>query len=285
MIANFIITFREVLEAVLVISIVLGYLNKTGQNQYRKVVWWGTIVGIAVSILGAFLFNFIAGGFTGAAEEIFEGITMLIGAILLTTMILWMFNKNHSRELQEKVAKEISEDHRFGIFSLVFISILREGIETVIFLGAADFQVAVEFGWLGSILGTTTAVILGLLLYKGSLKINLKTFFNITSVLLIMFAAGLVAHGIHELQEAEVIPFILYPVYDINVFLNDKGELGSILKGLFGYNGNPGLIEIISYWVYMALISVVWIKKNRKVIEEKDGTSKREEARVKKSIV
>ncbi len=282
MIANFIITFREVLEAVLVISIVLGYLNKTGQNQYKKVVWWGVITGIAASILGAFLFNFIAGGFTGAAEEIFEGITMLIGAVLLTTMILWMFNKSHAKDLQEKMALEISEDHRFGIFSLVFISILREGIETVIFLGAAGFA-AVDFGWLGSILGTTTAVILGLLLYKGSLKINLKKFFSITSVLLILFAAGLVAHGIHELQEAGVIPFILYPVYDINVFLNDKGDLGSIHKGLFGYNGNPGLIEIISYWVYMALISIVWIKKNKKKIAVEDDTAQKTLVRIKKS--
>jgi len=284
MIANFIIMFREALEAILVISIVLGYLNKTGQIKYKKVVWWATIAGITASILGAILFNFIAGGFTGAAEEIFEGITMLIGAFLLTTMILWMFNKSHSRELQEKIAKEISEDHRLGIFMIIFVSILREGIESVIFLGAAGF-VAVDFGWLGSILGLVTAGILGLLLYKGSMKINLKKFFNITSVLLIMFAAGLVAHGIHELQEANVIPFLLYPVYDINVFLNDKGDIGSILKGLFGYNGNPGLIEIISYWAYLAIISIVWIKKNKKVIEEKDGTSKREEVRIKKSIV
>ena len=274
MIANFIITFREVLEAVLVISIIIGYLNKTGQNHYKKVVWWATIAGIVASILGAFLFNFIAGGFTGAAEEIFEGITMLIGAILLTTMILWMFNKNHSRELQEKIAKEISEDHRLGIFSIVFISILREGIETVIFLGAAEFQVAVELGWLGSILGTATAVILGLLLYRGSLKIKLKTFFNITSVLLIMFAAGLMAHGIHELQEAGVIPFLLYPVYDINGFLNDKGDLGSILKGLFGYNGNPGLIEIIGYWVYITSISIIWIRIKKKAKFEKSNDNK-----------
>lgn len=265
MIANFIIMFREALEAILVISVVLGYLNKTGQNQYKKVVWWGTIAGIIASILGAILFNFIAGGFTGAAEEIFEGVTMLIGAILLTTMILWMFNKSHSRELQEKVAKEISEDHRLGIFMIVFVSILREGIESVIFLGAAGF-VAVDFGWLGSILGLVTAVILGLLLYKGSMKINLKIFFNITSVLLIMFAAGLVAHGIHELQEGGVIPFILYPVYNINSFFDENGVLGSIFKGLFGYNGNPGLIEIISYWVYLAVIVVVWNQKNKKKI-------------------
>jgi high-affinity iron transporter len=104
-------------------------------------------------------------------------------------------------------------------------------------------------------------------------------------VLLIMCAAGLVAHGIHELQEAGIIPFLLYPVYDINGFLSDKGDIGSILKGLFGYNGNPGLIEIISYWVYMAFISIVWIKKSKNQITEKNGNTQKEIVRMKKSTV
>ncbi len=277
MLSSFIITFRETLEAALVVGIVLSYLVKTKQAKYNNVVYMGIISGVMASIMGAMLFTNIAGGFTGIAENYFEGFTMLIGAALLTTMILWMMKQRHiAAELQHKVASEIAEARRFGLFLLVFTAVLREGVETVIFLSAASF-VSADNNLFGALAGITTAIILGYAIFIGSMKISIKKFFNVTSVLLVLFAAGLVAHGIHEFQEAGAVPAIIEEVWNINPpvnpdgsypLLHEKGYAGSILKGLFGYNGNPSLIEIMSYSAYLAIVFVMWkkIEKVHKVI-------------------
>lgn len=269
MIASFIITFRETLEAALIVGIILSYLVRTKQTKYNNVVYLGVVVGIVASILGAFLFNTFAGGFSGTTEEIFEGITMIVGAILLTTMILWMMKqKQLAKELEANVKKKIALASRYGLFLLVFIAVLREGIETVIFLGAANF-VSSGNGLLGAVAGIFAAIILGYLIFVGSMKINLRKFFTITSILLILFAAGLVAHGVHEFQEAGVIPVVAEHIWDINPpapledqgiypTWHEKGNAGSILKGLFGYNGNPNLLEVISYIFYLGIVFAFW---------------------------
>jgi len=276
-IPSFIITFRETLEAALIIGIVLSYLVKTKQSRYNNIVYISSASAIVASIIGALLFHSIAGGFTGRAEELFEGITMLIGALLLTTMILWMMKQKHVvAELEHRVATELTEAHKFGLFSLIFVAVLREGIETVIFLQAASF-VSTNNNLIGALTGISAAVLLGYAIFVSSMKISLKKFFNITSLLLIFFAAGLVAYGVHELQEAKIIPVVIEHVWDINPTVNpdgsypslhEKGYIGSILKGLFGYNGNPSLIEVLSYVVYIMLVFVLWrnIEKVHKVI-------------------
>jgi high-affinity iron transporter len=275
MLPSFIITFREVLEAALVVGIILSYLVRVKQTKYNTIVYAGIFSGIVASIIGAVLFTKLAGGFTGRAEEIFEGITMLIGAALLTTMILWMMKQKHiARELENKVATELTEAHKFGLFSLVFIAILREGIETVIFLRAATL-VSTGNTMIGALAGLLAAILLGYAIFLGSMKINLKRFFNITSILLILFAAGLVTHGVHELQEAKVVPIVIEHIWDVNPSVNpdnsypalhEKGYVGSILKSLFGYNGNPSLTEVLSYLLYITLVVGFWrnIEKNKR---------------------
>jgi high-affinity iron transporter len=267
MIQSFIILFRETLEAALVIGIVLGYLVRTGQNEYKKSVYLGLAAGIAASVLGAFGFQLLAGGFSGRAEQIFEGITMLAGAILLTTLIIWVIRKSaKAAELEHKVADRIDGPRRAGLFLLIFFAVLREGIESVIFLSAARFASG-QHNLLGAGLGLAAAVVLGFLLFRGSLRINLRSFFTVTNILLILFAAGLVAGGMHELQEAGVFPILVEHVWDINPsaagdsypVLHENGLLGSIAKGLFGYNGNPSLLEVVSYLVYLIAVSSVWL--------------------------
>lgn len=268
MIQSFIITFREVLEAALIVGIILSYLVRVRQTKYNNLVYLGVASGIIASVIGALLFTIISGGFTGRGAKIFEGITMLFGALLLTTMILWMMKQKHiAKELEDKISRELSEAHKFGLFLLVFVSVLREGIETVIFLGAASF-VSSNNNIIGALAGIIAAIFLGYAIFIGSMKINIKKFFNITSMLLILFAAGLVAYGIHELQEAEIIPTVIEHIWDINPVINENGYIGSILKGLFGYNGNPSLIEVLSYLIYLIFVFMLWrnIEKVRKVI-------------------
>jgi high-affinity iron transporter len=282
MIASFILTFREVLEAALVISIVLGYIAKINKPEFKKWVWFGTLAGVIASIIGKFLFDYAIGGFEGQAEELFEGFAMIIGAILISTMIFWMAGqKNIAISLEKRVDVQVSSSKKWGIFFLVFMSIIREGIELVIFLAAAEFA-SESLGWLGTLLGFVTAIVLGVLLYFGSIQFNIKTFFNITSIILIMFAAGLIAHGIHELQEGGLIPYVIYPLFDLNSRfpiphpLNENSPIGSILKALFGYNGNPGLIELIGYGVYLIAIVTLWIirSKRKKPDDEKSEFQK-----------
>ena len=278
MISSFIITFRETLEAALIIGIILAYLIKTKRQKYNNIVYLAIASAIIASIMGAFLFNSLAGGFTGTAEEIFEGIAMIFASFMITFMILWMLKQRHIViDLHKQVDKKIYEQHKVGLFFLVFISVLREGIETVIFLSAASFAATTGNSLLGALWGIIAAIILGYLMFVGSKKINLKSFFNVTSIILILFAAGLTAHGIHEFQEAKVLPTYIEHVWDINPQVNadgsypvlhEDGSAGSILKGLLGYNGNPSLIEVLSYLFYLFLIFILYknINKIHKVI-------------------
>lgn len=278
-IASFIITFRETLEAALVVGIILAYLAKTNNKKYNKSVYFGIISAIILSLIAAVIFRILSFSFEGRAEEIFEGTIMLIAAFLLTFMILWMMKRRHvAHEIREHLSTEIEKRQKFGLFSVTFIAVLREGIETVLFLGALAFT-AGSVSLFGGIAGVVAAIILGYIFFKGTAKINLKMFFNITSVILILFAAGLVAHGVHEFQEAGIIPTVVEEVWDINPpapreaegiypALHEKGSIGSVAKGLLGYNGNPSLIEVLSYIGYIILILILWknIEKVHRII-------------------
>ena len=264
MIASFIITFRETLEAALVVGIILSFLARTKQAKYNNVVYVGIASGLIASIIGALIFVNIAGGFEGRAEQIFEGVTMLVGSVLLTTMILWMMKKRHvALELEKKVKKEVFESHKLGLFLLVFVAIFREGIETVIFLGASSFA-SNEGSIIGGLAGVAIAIFLGYLIFVSSMKISIKKFFAVTNILLILFAAGLVAHGIHEFQEAGMLSFLHTEIWDMNHLLNEKGSIGSLLKGLFGYNGNPSLLEVIAYGTFLLLASISFLRPSQK---------------------
>ena len=281
MIASLIIAFRETLEAALVTGIVLSYLSRTKQTKYNGAVYAGVASGVVAAVIGAFLFSMLAEGFTGRAEQLFEGVTMLLGALLLTTMILWMMRQRHvAQELEARVAVEVAEAHRWGLFSIVFLAVLREGIETVIFLGAATATSA-STGLVGALIGIGAAIALGYVAFVGARKVNLKTFFNVTSLLLILFAAGLVAHGVHELQEAGLVPALIEQVWDINPPvhpdgsyppLHENGTIGALLKSLLGYNGNPSLIEVLSYVAYLAVVAGLW----RSASGAKKGTGHQE---------
>lgn len=270
MIESFLITSRETLEASLVVGIVLAYLDRTNRHNYKRVVYLGVIFGIIISITTAVLFGILYDGFDGKNVEIFEGITMLIGAFLLTTMILWMFKQREiSSDIKERVELHIKKSHTFfsyfGIFSLIGIAILREGVETVIFLNALNYANGLSF--LGGLLGVVIAVIIGYLFFIGFKKVNLRKLFDVSSIMLILFAGGLITQGIHELEEGGVVNGIISPIWDINPpakngnfpALHEKGSIGSFLKGLFGYNGNPSLLEVIAYLTYIVLVLVIYL--------------------------
>lgn len=260
---EFIITFRETFEVALIAGIVLSFLNRTNQSRYDIVVYAGIAAAVLVSVLLAFILSSIGDGFTGRTEELYEGSMMYLSVIFLSFMILSCIKHKHKvADIEKKITTDLDNGYRLGLFFLIFIAVLREGVETVLFLRSIIVAYEIQVLWF-SLLGVFVAVVLGYAMFKGMVRFDIKKFFNVTSTLLILFAAGLLAHGTHELQEAGVLPVIFEHVWDINPEsithpLHEKGIVGSFMKSLFGYNGNPSLIEVMSYLTFLALTFGWW---------------------------
>ncbi len=256
MLASLLITLREGLEAALIIGIILAYLAKTGSRQSFKPIWLGTSLAVLVSLIVGAAIYLLAGEFSGRAEEIFEGLAMFVAVGVLTWMIFWMRKQavNIKAHLETQIQSILISGSSLGLVILAFVVVVREGIETVLFLFAATrvAESPVLFT-VGGFLGLAIAIVIGYSIYKGATRLNLRIFFNVTSLVLIFFAAGLLAYGIHEFIEAGIIPPLVDPVWDINHILPEKSTFGLFLKAILGYNANPSLIEVIAYPLYLAL--------------------------------
>lgn len=254
------ITFRETLEAALVVGIVLTFLIKSNQVSFKKFVWRGIFAGIFSAIIFAFLLDLLFGGLSGRSEEIFEGVLMFVTAGFLTWMILWVHRqKDIAQNIKKKVAIHASSGYGFGIFVLVASSVFREGIETVLYLKASSL-VGSSNQLVGAVLGIVIAIALGYALFKWAVRVNLSMVFNITSIFLLLFAAGLIGHGVHEFQEAGLLPIFTFdPLFNISHILDHKGTFGSILRVVFGYTSKPTMLELVSYTSYIAFI--LWFQK------------------------
>jgi len=257
MIAALLLAFREGLEAALIVGIVLSYLKKMSYRR-RAAVWWGVASAVIVSVVAGVALQILGVAFEGRGEQFFEGITMLLAAGVLTWMIFWMQRQGRSirAELEADVRQAVIGGSGWALFALAFVAVVREGIETALFLTAAAFSATPAETLIGGGLGLAAAAIVGWLLFAVSVRLDVRAFFRVTSVLLILFAAGLAAHGVHELQEAGVLPVIVEHVWDINPILDERGPVGTLLKALFGYNGNPSLLETVSYAAYYLVVGI-----------------------------
>lgn len=262
MAASLLITLREGLEAALIVGIILAYLGKTGHRDKSGVVWAGVGLSIVTSLLiGAFIFM-TAGGLEGHAEKIFEGAAMFTAAGVLTYMILWMRRQAITlrAHLQAQVHTALATGSLGALGLLAFVAVGREGVETALFIFAATKTATPLSATAGGALGLAAAVVLGYLLYRGTYRLNLRAFFNVTSVLLLLFAAGLLAHGIHEFHEASLVPSIIEHVWDTNAILHEGSTMGGFAKALFGYNGNPSLVEVLAYASYLILVGWAYFR-------------------------
>lgn len=265
MLASFLLSLREGIEAALIIGIVLGALRKLNRSEMEPAVWYGAISAVAVSLLTGIVLTAFGLSLEGAAEQIFEGIAMLLAATVLTWMIFWMNRQARSikGELEAGVNRATSTGGTRALFSLAFLAVVREGIELALFLTAATFASDVQSTLLGTLLGLSAAIFLGWGLFASTRRLNLRRFFQVTGVLLILFAAGLVAHGVHEFNEVGWIPAVVEHVWDTNPIIDENSTLGLMLKALFGYNGNPSLTEVIAYLLYYVTIflGLRWINR------------------------
>jgi len=267
MLAALLISFREGLEAALIVGIVIGYLVKTGQAKQVRVAWAGVAAAVILSALIAFGIDVIGAELKTPWEQIFEGATMLLAVAVLTWMIFWM--RFQARFLKASLEKEIHtaaiSGQMWTLFGVAFLSVFREGVETALLLSASAFVANGGGTLVGALLGLGLAAALGWLIYASTVRLNMRLFFNITSVLLLFFAAGLLANGVHEFQEVNLLPATIEHIWNLNHILSDSSTIGAVMKALFGYNGSPSLLEVISYLTYwvVALVGVRWWVERR----------------------
>jgi high-affinity iron transporter len=250
--AAFLMT-REGLEASLIVGIVLGYLAKTENRRYFRLIWLGTAAAVAASAAtGAALF-FTVGELEGRAEQIFEGVAMLSAVAVLTWMIFWMRRQaaNIKRELEERLANAIAAGSAVGLASVVFFAVLREGWETALFLFAIGESSTPLATAIGAAVGLSISISLGVAIYMGSRRLNLRQFFTATGLLLIVFAAGLLAHATHEFQEAGLLPATIEHLWNTNALVSEDSHFGKFLTALFGYNGDPSALEVGVWLTYL----------------------------------
>jgi high-affinity iron transporter len=265
-VAGLLLTLREGLEAALLIGITLGAIQRMRQPSLRRFVWLGVAAAVLISLAVAASLQAVGATLTGDAEAIFEGMTLLLAAGVLTWMILWLQRQGRRTQvvLETDVQRAAQRQQSSIIFLIAFTAVLREGIETALFLSAAAMTARAVDVLAGALLGLVAAVTLGYALYASALRLNLHRFFQVTGLLLMLFAAGLVAHAVHELNEVGMIPAIVAPLWDINHVLDENSYLGLVFRALFGYNANPSLSEALAYSAYFVMLGVVLLRMPRR---------------------
>ena len=258
MISSLVLSLREGLEAALIIGIVLGILRKLDRRDLSFLVWAGAISALILSFMVAFVLNLIGTEFEGAGEQVFEGITMLLAAGILTWMIFWMrtYSISMREELELGVRQATSKRRQWALFLLAFLAVLREGIELALFILAVRLTSSPVQTVLGASLGIGGAILLGWILFATTRRVSLTHFFQYTNALLIVFAAGLVGIGIHEFNEAGWVPAIIEHIWDVSFIIPEESTFGQLLRALVGYSSSPSLSQVIAYvgyWVILGL--------------------------------
>jgi high-affinity iron transporter len=266
MTAALMLGFREALEAAVIISIIAGALKRAEMKKLFHPMWIAVVAAVVASGIAGALLSMAGIAFEGRAEEIFEGCLMLFAAGAISWTVLWITRNGRQLEqrLKSKTSAIAATGSWIGIFGLVFVSVFREGIELALFLTAAQTSSGTEGVIVGAVLGIIGAIVLGLLLYSGTIRLRVQTFFRVTSLLLIVIAAGLFAHGIHELQEAGIVPILVEHVWNLNPILDETSFVGQMLKAMFGYNGNPSLLETLGFALFLGTASLLHLSSKRK---------------------
>lgn len=253
-ISALLLSLREGIEMALVVGIVLAYLGQVNARRAQRWVWSGVVAASVVSLGFLGILNALDAEFEGATEQLFEGATMVLAAVFLTWMILWMARNSRSLkgELQRGVAQALEQGGAaWGLFLLVFFAVVREGVELALLLFAAPG----EGKLLGTVIGLAGAVGVGVVIYAFGRRVDLRNFFRVTTVLLVLFAAGLISHAAHEFAEAGVLAAVEGPkLWSTKALLPDNDGLGAILRALFGYQDEPTVIELVTYAGYLVAV-------------------------------
>ncbi len=264
---SLLITFREGVEAALIIAIVFGYLGRLGEQRLYRRVWLGAGLALFGSVLAGVALQVIRVKLSGAALEALEGSTMFLAVAVLTWMIFWMRRQAASLggHLRSQVDMALKTGSGVALALLAFSAVGREGLETVLFLfaGAGAAPSGLLY-WLGAGSGLLAAGAAGYLLYVGTARLPLRAFFDITGVALIVLAAGLLVGGMREFREMGLFSNLGPHVWDTYGVLADNSSLGRFLAALIGYDSSPLLGQLVAYWTYLlAALGLFFLGRGR----------------------
>lgn len=262
MIGNYLIGLREGLEAALIVVLLVAYLNKSGRRQLLPRIWMGVAAAVALSLGFGALLTFGPRGLTFEAQEMIGGSLSIITVGLVTWMVFWMARaaRTLSGELRESIDK-VADGPAWSLAAIAALAVGREGLETAMFIWAAAR--ASGETWqplLGSTLGILTAVLLGMLLHRGALRINLSRFFTWTGGALILVAGGVLSYGVHDLQEARVLPGLDNLAFDVSHLVAPGGWLGTLLKGVFNFSPATTWLELTVWVLYVAPVMFLYLR-------------------------
>lgn len=267
MLANFLIGLREGLEAALIVSILVAYLVKSGRRSDLRHVWLGVGIAIAISLAFGAALTYGPKGLTFEAQEMIGGTLSIIAVGFVTWMVLWMATA--SRSLSSTLKRSVDEATRpWSLTVVALLAVGREGLETALFIWAATQAAGRGTGataqpLIGALLGIMVAVVIGYLMYRGALRINLSKFFTWTGAFLILVAAGVLAYGVHDLQEAGVLPGLGTIAFDVSHMISLDSLLGTLLKGIFNFSPVTTVLEAIAWVAYVAVVGPIFIHRNR----------------------
>jgi high-affinity iron transporter len=264
--ANYLIGLREGLEASLVVCILIAYLVKTGNRDRLTPVWAGVGVAVALSLAFGAALQFGSSTLTFQAQEALGGTLSIVAVGLVTWMVFWM--RRTARHLARELHGKLDAALALGTGALVvtsFLAVGREGLETSLFIWTA-VQASGDGvrPLVGALLGLATAVALGWLFYKGTLRINLSKFFRWTGAMLVVVAAGVLAYGVHDLQEADFLPGLGDRAFDISETVPPGSWYGTLLKGVFNFQPDPTVLQLAVWLLYLVPAMVLFLLPERR---------------------
>ena len=265
--AAFLITLREGLEIAIVLAILISYLVKTDRAGEVAAVWRGAAYAAGICVVAGIVIHVAVGGLHGSVEKGVEAAIALAAASVLTWMIFWM--REHSRTMGAELRRQVAEATTATALSLIaFVAVLREGLETVLFLLSAETTSSSGSAVVvGGLAGLVVSAVLGRVFYSAGHRLNLRTFFNVTGVLLILFAAGLVGKFFHELREMLEIEsgWLWSPAWTVESGLWAKGAFYDFMKGFFGWHAETERIRLLAYLAYLLPVGWAFLWGGRKV--------------------
>ena len=268
---GFLIGLREGVEAALIVAIVLAYVARTGNGRHIPKIWLGSGVAVIMSVaLGLLIFNTV-GSFEEPYEQLFEGSAMLLAAVVVTWMLFWMRRQsmNLRGELQAAIDRVLSEGTAWGLAVLAFTAVIREGVETALFLAgqATSAETGAGSVLVGAVVGLGAAVVIGWGFYRGSRAIDLRLFFRWTGIALVFIAAGLLSHAVHEFIEVAEIAGIAVigsqTAFDISGILSHDDGIGQFLRAIFGYSARPEVLTLVVHLTYVVAVLALYLRPVR----------------------
>jgi high-affinity iron transporter len=262
MFANFLIGLREGLEAALIIAIPVAYLVALGQRRALRRLWLGVGAAIVLALgFGAFL-HLTSQALSFTAQETFGGVMSLLAVALITWMIFWM--SLHARQLRGHLHGELDRallSSGWAVAIVAFVAVIREGLETALFLWAG-IRASGSTGnpLVGALLGLIVAVIIGIAIYRGAVRMNLSRLFTWTGAALIIVAAGVLAYGVHDLQEAGILPGLQSLAFDVSAQIPPSSWYGTLLKGVLNFSPATTWLEFVAWWLYLIPVMSIYVR-------------------------